>query len=457
MDEKYKRICSGPTGEEFKATYLPKAGLYFPEIRFDNAVMCSGDKTPNDELVRSCAEWHYVSRLPVIRPEVLVLMGASACRILDQPIKLDTHHGIPIENASVLGGLWRGKVWPSYHPSLGMHDTSKMTHLLTDFENLGKWLRGDWQPVKPSILGPKDYALVETVSELNSYLVSPQARVQMGNDTESHGKEQWSIQISHTANTGRLIRANNEPVMRAFRSFVREVPEVEWVFHHSIHDLDESERMGVEYRKFRDTMQEAYQACFLPQGLKPLAFRLLGVQMRSWEDVVLPASQDALETWLTDAWLIAQDELFEIEETTGTRGWCRICGHGAHKKKACTKCRCAVIGDTTLVKQDRKRGAVEAMVEHLLKHGRGEDYDPWGKLEEMWVGGLRGKVPEPWEREFVEERLGPPPILGIGNAKFEDALEYAIGDADRTLQVAGALELVRQSDRWNIHESDRDQ
>jgi len=86
-----------------------------------------------------------------------------------------------------------------------------------------------------------------------------------------------------------------------------------------------------------------------------------------------------------------------------------------------------------------------------------EPYEPWKKLREMRAEGLRGRVPESWEFEWLEQELGPMPILGIGNCSMEQALQYSVGDADMTLQVARVLRERRGDRRYVIDPSDRDQ
>jgi len=101
--------------------------------------------------------------------------------------------------------------------------------------------------------------------------------------------------------------------------------DLEVVMHHSIHDLDDLARMGVKVGRFRDTLQEAFQAGGLPQGLKPLAYRLLGVEMTSWEDTVLPASTEAMVTWLMNAADLAA-QLAEVKTTELATWRCLDCG-----------------------------------------------------------------------------------------------------------------------------------
>jgi hypothetical protein len=196
--------------------------------------------------------------------------------------------------------------------------------------------------------------------------------------------------------------------------------------------LDLGERLGVKVTRWRDTMQEAFHLGNLPQGLKPLAYRTLGVTMRSWEDVVRPASIRALHEWCGRGMVLAGDRL-QVE------------------KKLKTKVKL-------------EPGASEKIFRHVLRQileGK-EDYDPWEALDRFFEDGLRGKKPEKWERELIEKELGERPILGIGNCELEEAIAYACGDADCTGRVAVELERVRGRDhgeggRLEVMEGDWDQ
>ena len=112
-------------------------------------------------------------------------------------------------------------------------------------------------------------------------------------------------------------------------------------------------------------------------------------------------------------------------------------------------------------KYSQRAGAVEAVLTHVIRHtldtmDAEKPYDPWERLADMKQTGLRGKVPEGWEFEWLEEELGPLPILGIANCDIADAAAYAMSDADWTGQVATELERRRSDVRWQIDPADRD-
>jgi len=458
-------VLVGPTGVEWDETYLRLAGLDRHEQRATNCVKCwaLNNRTPSDREVDSCARHFLPDELAECRPEIVVLMGGRACRIADRHLKIDTHHGMPYVG-SILQNEWHGVIWPMYHPALGMHDTSKMSQLLEDFEKLGLWLEGKWTPpVDPSVGTELDYRIARDHHDLYEYLDRcPYATPEVGTDTENHGPKPYSLQISHTPGTGRMILAEDTQLLKEYNEYARTAMSI---FHFAQHDLDVGAQMGLEFPQYRDTLQEAYHQCSLPQGLKALAYQLLGIEMVSWEDTVKPASTKALQAWMEEAYGLAQESLSVEKRTEQKTLVCAACGHGRHFNKQCKACKCTECLEVVpRVKVEKVSGACEQILKHVLKHvGVAEDkesdseYDPFKKLQEFWNEGLRGKKPSGEDLSWLVECLGPVPIVGIGHCTQDQAIRYAVGDADVTLQVAGELERRRGDARWEISEGDEDQ
>lgn len=421
------RVLIGKTGEEFDHTYLPLSGLCRSAIRTCNSCLCWADnnRTPTEKEVLSCAAHHIPQEIRDTQPEIIVLMGSSACKLLPA-VRLEMMHGIP-QHTDKVGELfgWSGWILPMYHPAMGLHESKWMGMILDDWEALGKLLgytgsTGGWahDPSEPDL----KYELL--YQELGG--MHPRIAV----DTEDHGGVPWSIQWSGMPNTGYMLRADDQRGIGKFAAWMREEnPEV--IFHHAAHDLDVLSRMGVEVRRFRDTMQEAYQLCNLPQGLKSLAYRLFRVTMTSWEDVVRPASIEKLQEWLTEAWVVAsldlKDKKVEIQKTC-------VCGHqekahrtinsigpclSSRKGKASEWCPCLMY--TPRTKESDKASTVESLLTRLVRLTLVEsEYDPWERLDPFWQ--------DPDNSRYVshlETRVGHYPILGIANASMDRAIRYS--------------------------------
>ena len=360
-------------------------------------------------------------------------MGGSACKMVPT-IKLDTHHGIP-----QWGRLfdYEGWILPMYHPALGLHESRWMTQLLEDWERTSMFVRlGVVQ--YPTITTRQDYRLLRGWTETFDCLFHEWQDDYHGSllavDTEDHCGVPFSIQFSYRSNMGRMILAEDREAVAAFAFLVQgegsDVWTPELVLHSAVHDLNILARMGVlDVRSYRDTMQEAYHLGNLPQGLKPLVYRLFGYTMTSWEDVVRPYSIEALQCWMVEALDIARADLSLIDVER-------------YKKP--------YRGQT--VKETVKKGPLEALLARLIQFtDNASEYDPWERLDAFWtLDGNDHAV------SHIEARIGRYPLLGIANAPLARAVTYACGDADWTLQVEAELAKRRQDPAWMVLAGDQD-
>ena len=463
-EDRTRRPYTGRAGDEWENTYLTVASLRREDVHVGNACLCWGGttKTPSDKACMTCAATHLPQTLGRVKPEVVVLMGGALQGLADERIRLDMHHGIP-RVSSLMGGKWEGWIWPMYEPALGMRKTSRMTQLLEDFRNLGKWWRGEWEPPVPQEI-KKDYQLLTHPNELMAYLRLERPTCKHAADTETHGGKPWSVQFSTAPNTGRMILAERKDLLELYQFWLTETRS-EMALHFAGQDLDTLARMGIVPHSYRDTGQEAFQLCSLPQGLKPLVYRLFGVTMRSWEDVVWPTSVNAVMEWMRQGVELAESGLKEVKTTEMASFSCMLCGtrRGTGKGAQDKPCKqCGSLSWRRNVKYEPQSSAVESILRHIIRFTEStreaeEPYDPWKALTRMKVEGLRNQEPEGWEWAWLEGELGEPPILGIANCELTDAVEYGCGDADWTGCVAVELERRRGDKRWEIAEEDVDQ
>jgi hypothetical protein len=249
-------------------------------------------------------------------------------------------------------------------------------------------------------------------------------------DTESHGGRPWSMQVSVAPDTGLLVRADDREGLDALDYWFRELP-YDVAMHHAAHDLEEARHMRVRVPRYRDTLQEAFHLGDLPQGLKALAYRLFRHTMTSYEETVWPASIRALTVWMTEALMIAQLDFTQVSARFSAKTGKRL-------------------------KDEVRKGELESMLTRLLRLTLEESkYNPWGSEDEPRLDAFWREPTNEWMVTHVEARLGPYPVNGIDNCKMEDAVRYAVGDADFTGRVA--VELARRrGDAFQIHEGDRD-
>ena len=119
QENNYGKPFVGDTGQELDSTYLPLAGLERRDLYVTNAVKCysAGNTKPTEEQVKHCAGAWLPGELDRCSPELLILLGATACSLVPK-IRLDHDHGIPVfvspEDSALIGG-WSGWVFHVFH------------------------------------------------------------------------------------------------------------------------------------------------------------------------------------------------------------------------------------------------------------------------------------------------------------------------------------------------------
>lgn len=403
-------VFKGDTGRELDDTYLPLARLERSNVRVTNAVKCrlgGNNNKPTDAQILTCARHHLPSEVTDCAPSIIFLMGATACSLVPD-IELDKEHGIPhmIEDHEIFGG-WSGWVVPMYHPAAGLHETSKMTPLLDDFREVGCWLRGKRRPL-PTY--STDYSICHTQLDIFRAFHGGSVYKFLPIDTESDGARPWSLQFSTKPGNGFLIYAHRKDLIDYF---VRLTYSDGLLLHNAVYDLGVLEAIGIplHLRSIRDTMQEAYHLGNLPQGLKALGFRLLGLRMRDYSDVVMPHSRRKMIDWLTSAWIDASENRDRVEIKLKTK-----------------------------VKSLLKPTKRERDLRRILSHSHKPDYDLWEKADEAGLSGF--------------------PSPSIAHVPESEAIAYACEDAMVTGLVGQWMDGERERivrEEWCVSEEDRDQ
>jgi len=391
-EDRRQRVFVGDAGVELDGLYLPLAGLDRSQVRITNVLKCrlgASNAKPTEAQMSACARYWLAEEVARCRPRVIVPLGATACKLVPE-IELDKDHGIPLwlekQHARSVLGAWEGWVWPSYHPAAGLHQTSLMIPLIQDFERMGQWRREKWVP--PNGIRYAQYSLLTHAPLAAAYGQSGWLAV----DTENTAEGAYSLQFSQSPNFGFMIL--NEPKMLEwFKGYIKHYEGL--VLHNAPHDLYWLEQMGITGFKFRDTMQEAYHRGNLPQGLKALGWRLFGIRMKSWEDLVMPYSRARMVEWLSRAWDWASDNRERQETQLKTK-----------------------------LKITYRRTAMERDIARIIKHAHKPDYDIWERAE------AAGLVTD----ELVEV-CGEVPRPGIGHVPLEEVVEYGCRDADVTGRV----------------------
>lgn len=139
-EDKLGEPFCGKTGSELRRVYMPIAGIYPGDVHIDNAARCSeGDyKNPTNEQAQSCCNVFLGPLLNEVRPQIIIPMGAVACSVFSEIGDLQMQHGVPLPGRY---GSWEGILFPTYHPSAGIHSPGFMIPMMSDFKRLGELLR----------------------------------------------------------------------------------------------------------------------------------------------------------------------------------------------------------------------------------------------------------------------------------------------------------------------------
>lgn len=315
-EEKHGLVFCGKTGEEVNDHYLPLAGLKRRDVTFVNSISClpitSGGKLDPKRaadlaLLQCCAETNLYPLIERMSPKLLVPMGNFAIRGLGMDVDLDLQHGIPCASP------WGMPAFCMFHPALGLHEPKKMLHVRTDWDRLRKYLRGTLLLPHDEYPDP-DYAEVESIGELDE--IDP--TLVMAADTESGREGPAFLTYSQQPGKARLIRAERRDLLNVFQAKL-DAWESQILFHNWLYDWNIVEDMELRFpvKRVVDTMARVYHLGNLPQGLKALAFRELGMQMQDFDDLVTPFSTQRVleyyrlayaETWEKPEPRLVRDE-----------------------------------------------------------------------------------------------------------------------------------------------------
>jgi hypothetical protein len=278
-----------------------------------------------------------------------------------------------------------------------------MLQIRTDWHRLRSYLSGTLRLPVDAYPSP-DYAEVTDVNELESLDESQP----LACDTEStRNREPFCLTYSQAGGTGRLIRAGRRDLLEGLNRRISR-----WqnplLFHNWLYDWSVVEKMGLSFPLHRivDTMSAVFHLGNLPQGLKALAFRELGMTMMDFSDVVDPHSRQ---------------NVLHYFHIAASMDW---------EKPAE---RLEIDGKTGLWKLYRPQSMSTKLKRFMTDYSKRPEMDVF----ERW---------ENWEDDHaeIEERCGPWPGKCISHVPFDQALFYACRDADATLRLFDVLRAMRR-------------
>lgn len=440
-DNVFNRPFTGDSGRELNDNYLHLAGLGRDVVRVTNTVRCRSfdtNRKPTKSEVESCAGHFMAAEIRRTEPTVIVLMGGTTCSMISNPpIDLDTEHGIPrkVESGScAYFGDWEGWVVPMYHPAAGIHNTTLMIPLLEDWKNLGDWLKGSWHLPTP-IADVTRMVRLTTQGEVHEAMQRRDPGYDyLPLDTESDEGRPFSIQFSPNPEEGYMILEQDKEALWQFGIRMKNDWGRRMAMHFALHDLDELERhYGWSGIEVVDTMIDSYHLSNLPQGLKALTYRLTGVRMISYQDVVVPASKEALSDWLVEAIALVNTS-WQMERTKQLK---------------------------TKLKIEQIKHPAEAVLRRVLRFNSDSesDYDPWQEPKKLGTDDEEVRLLGRDWMDALESQVGRMPRKSIIHATLPRAIEYGCSDAIYTghCMIRLAERRKQQQAAWTIDEEDKDQ
>lgn len=445
-----RRPFQGDAGK-YLDSLLSWVGVQRSQCLVTNTVKCrpQGNRTPTPEEARVCADKWVRMELGLASPRVVATLGAAATRYFlgEEFTTMDHLHGIPIQQDK-----WT--LLPVYHPAAALHQTSLARQVNEDFRVLGRLVRG---------------GKVETLQDKfphPNYTAAPRVYCEnlMALDTEIVEGKLWSIQVTDAPGMGILLPPDTQ------------LPETDYVVHNYLFDADWVDIPG----KVQDTMVAAY-LLGLPQGLKELAWRLCGMHMESYQEIVRPYRHQKAMDYLRRVEDGPEGPNPNRHHELGRTGNGRVVAeHRLGGQETDPPWVSRTIQDADLdagqdigpghqdklewldppeleeTKWDKKTNSLVTRIKKpahitrkvkgiirdvekgkVTKEGPTDPYARWHKIDER-------------ERAVVEDVLGPMPDGDLSDCPPEVSRYYACRDADATIRVHQVLQ--EQLREWGLQE-----
>lgn len=403
------RLFIGAAGSELDR-YLRIAGIRREECYITNVVKDWRDVEEPEEWEVARDSGVLEEELEEVRPQLIITMGRWATRHFLGDVDMEMVHGL-------LHFTTEGKaIYPCFHPSSGLHSSDAIQYIQWDFQGL--------QEID-SRLHPMD-AYPRPKYDVNH---PPINCSRMAIDTEGMPDSPWCLTYSQIAGEAAIVMANDQERIRRVKQWLEwKAPSNVLYLHNSMHDLGVLAAMGVYPRQFIDTMILSYLLCLEPQGLKPLAYRLAGMEMESYPEVVAPGRRVVWEEWMASAGAIAQD----IDPPEDELIW--------EDKIAAWR-----VKHPQTIEQRMRRMAGDIEKKGILLPDNPDGVDIRKRVE-SWTDSAA---------EALVEAVGMPPEPTLSDIPRDKAIAYACRDADATLRIAPILERrVHDQGMWGVCEID---
>lgn len=294
----------GPAGAELWARLWRCAHLDRQDIRVCNLVPTFSKEPPSPAEIAEHS-WRLKAELLACRPTLIITIGYHAARWFlpeYQHVRGDFFHGIPHEISYGRAVPRRAVVIPCVHSSAALRQPGQYQHVLTsDLTAVGQYLSKPVVPRRPRLVEPYRVGLAGF----------GKAGLTIAVDTEFTDDRTECV----TLNADRNMVACIEPKQNVAPQFLRSsiVSASRLVSHMAKAEYHALFRLGIDLTLpdmpvVEDTMLMAYELN-LPQSLKVLAYRELGIQMQEFADLVEPIDEHNCRSTLESHYAQIQQDI----------------------------------------------------------------------------------------------------------------------------------------------------
>ena len=213
-----------------------------------------------------------------VQPRVILALGAVAVHALlpdSNRHDLNTLNNLP---HWLYEGVRSGPIIiPSYHPAASFRDSSSLEYLIRSCTAVKEALAGK--------LVPQPFRNIATeITSLKDHIAPEHTLTALDTETLRDGSAYIVGVSSLLGRAACLMAYDRRQIEQVARHVAR--PDVTTLLHNALFDLPVLESVGIQPRKWLDTMSIAFMVQYLPLSLKELSYRLLHTVMREYLEVV---------------------------------------------------------------------------------------------------------------------------------------------------------------------------
>ena len=297
VEERFGQVFVGPSGAELDHLF-EHAGIARSSVRIRNVLEFHppSNRDPHpEEIARALpGVWAEIRR---VRPKVIMPIGRFATHVFLPGRSMDYVQGLVFENP------WGFAVFPVFHPAHALRKPSIFVPLYEAFAKLKDVLEGRVRPWRAAV--PGQYHAMTNKDRLES--------PELALDTERTGASTWGLTWSSVPGQGVAVAAANRQGLTKVLAYIDRAETI--YLHESLGDLETLAAMGlrVPHEKVVDTLILAFNLGLTAGeeqregagrldrrslGLKLLGFRLAGMEMRGFMEVMEPLDAEAMRAWL---------------------------------------------------------------------------------------------------------------------------------------------------------------